>query len=134
MNTQLFDAIRAGASLIRNQADKGMEIANKEGARDGLKEDCLELYRVADMLYDHAVSLSKPVTLPWQPIETAPKDGTRILTCEEGVVLENQWFNFDVLRRHKGTEYCRWFSQQNPTHWMPLPKPPTTKRDKDNEY
>jgi hypothetical protein len=56
----------------------------------------------------------------WQPIETAPKDGTRVLiyepnTEEGGSVLlgkyeDGQWHDLDFNR--------------NPTHWMPLPEPP----------
>lgn len=58
----------------------------------------------------------------WQPIETAPKDGTWIVTVCEG------W-------GHPGM--CRWFNRGNeqgvwgyagmemrPTHWMPLPPSP----------
>lgn len=54
----------------------------------------------------------------WQPIETAPKDGTEILTTS--------------LDKYPDDIFCdRWYAKENrwsydakPTHWMPLPKPP----------
>lgn len=55
----------------------------------------------------------------WQPIETAPKDGTWILLLHEnhstptvGRWIDGGWFSDDGLK---------WPS----THWMPLPAAPT---------
>lgn len=62
---------------------------------------------------------------PWQPIETAPKDGIRILVT--------------ILGRPQNTYVVRWKNEKwedqsgswsYPTHWMPLPKPPTNSTDK----
>ena len=61
----------------------------------------------------------------WQPIETAPKNGTRIIVYRpEGYetsyvpsIGEDFW--------HKGLE--KWANSnkyQRPTHWQPLPGPP----------
>lgn len=61
----------------------------------------------------------------WQPIETAPRDGTLVWLYEPhdmggfmfagGVCLEGEWINnLD-------------FNPQMPTHWMPLPAPPVSK-------
>jgi hypothetical protein len=61
----------------------------------------------------------------WQPIETAPKDGTRVLLCEAdqpsevalGWYLEGAWRDF-------GDTGCNGFEDYAPTHWMPVPMKP----------
>lgn len=82
----------------------------------------------------------------WQPIETAPKDGTEVLLWrrDSGVFLgrwiapeefmnevemnqalldgeedraESDWFYADFLYGGRVTD-------GTPTHWMPLPEPP----------
>lgn len=57
----------------------------------------------------------------WQPIDTAPKDGTEILV---------------YIPRRRGAIYAgasnpsghQWWSKNlgaiKPTHWLPLPEPP----------
>jgi hypothetical protein len=56
----------------------------------------------------------------WQPIETAPKDGTRILVCFQGDdVAIGQW---SVLG---GWYVDEWAEFMAPTVWMPLPAPPS---------
>ncbi len=54
----------------------------------------------------------------WQPIKTAPKDGTRILV----VGSESNQVRVDLWKQK-----LWWLSRQSdqPTHWMPLPAPPT---------
>lgn len=58
----------------------------------------------------------------WRPIETAPKDGTFVLTAlESGYLLVLQYCANNYWRRHVMDDKGLW----NPTHWMPLPNPPT---------
>jgi hypothetical protein len=61
----------------------------------------------------------------WQPIETAPKDGTILVfrMADSGPFYQlAQWV---VLPRRKGRWTCSngdWVDDV--THWMPLPEPP----------
>ena len=70
----------------------------------------------------------------WRPISTAPKDGALIvLGARNGVWLgkylpvyqsgyrpENPWSSMLLNHDHMAERYTR------PTHWMPLPPPPTS--------
>jgi hypothetical protein len=73
----------------------------------------------------------------WQPIETAPKDGTRIIAVVAGyhicvgVWVNKAWCYFDAsdffsegmwerYQRERAEAGASW----EPTHWMPLPAPP----------
>lgn len=60
----------------------------------------------------------------WQPIETAPKDGTRFLAAEEWDIREG-WL-FVVAKVRNGKFVVAWDNcdEIDPTHWMPLPAPP----------
>lgn len=56
----------------------------------------------------------------WQPIETAPKDGTLVLVWDEDTPITASWDEgFGWCDNVRGTYWG--FS---PTHWMPLPEPP----------
>jgi hypothetical protein len=58
----------------------------------------------------------------WQPIETAPKDGTPVLCyariAHGGVSIVMRWDGEDWY------ESLAFSCLLRPTHWMPLPKPP----------
>lgn len=63
--------------------------------------------------------------MEWQPIETAPRDGTPILAWNGGVFVvywesdPGSWWVYDP----PCDERAVWNVKQ-PTHWMPLPPPP----------
>lgn len=67
----------------------------------------------------------------WQPIETAPMDGTPILCVVKGIYEPTgEPFHPDVAH-WDGDEWtgtnCEVDNERNtyqPTHWMPLPEPP----------
>ena len=63
----------------------------------------------------------------WQPIETAPKDGTLILTYKKDYRAEysvSYWCQFEEVWetdfKQKG-----YYQQVAAKYWMPLPEPPT---------
>ena len=69
----------------------------------------------------------------WQPIETAPKDGTKILVNGKfnSVIA---WFGADPNNGNEEEEWLSgdgddfscgyYYTPVDPTHWMPLPNPP----------
>lgn len=66
----------------------------------------------------------------WLPIESAPKDGTKVLLFPFHVASwdfgDEAWIyavtSVDIPDAPPGTFFCSY--AQNPTHWMPLPDPP----------
>ena len=62
----------------------------------------------------------------WQPIETAPKDGARVLLCASGgAVWMGHWIGRSGAHVINGwTRFNCVDIDWNPTHWMPLPSPP----------
>jgi hypothetical protein len=83
----------------------------------------------------------------WQPIETAPKDGKSILVHDNvapglaaGVAIECWAGNTDVAAwwENEDAGSGRWICYMDrpqdpelhftPTHWMPLPEPPASRR------
>lgn len=73
----------------------------------------------------------------WQPIETAPLDQMILLAGRSGpereqYVVSGAWcatgngdgpFWTDYSVKHWSME---WYSELEPTHWMPLPAPPVS--------
>lgn len=61
----------------------------------------------------------------WQPIETAPKDGSDLLLFN-GQIFIGSWSEtgawFDDRRLWSDTMYG--YADPQPTYWMPLPQPP----------
>ena len=101
---------------------KAREIANAPSWDDGMSFSKIDL---ENLIYDALVGSS----CQWQPIETAPRDGSEVLVCR-------------AATKHFGS-YCvvaAWWGNTKgwcvddpmyplhfePTHWMPLPAPPKT--------
>jgi hypothetical protein len=67
----------------------------------------------------------------WQPIETAPKDGARVLLGRFAPRMDRHGYcAVDWYRQAKDGNGFIGFGKFNmtfwpPTHWMPLPAPPT---------
>ena len=61
---------------------------------------------------------------PWQPIETAPKDGSVFLACVGNWMTVAHWHRSQQCLATNGPTYERYPADEIPTHWMPLPAPP----------
>lgn len=76
----------------------------------------------------------------WQPIETAPKDGTRVLLFTDELTpptIQAQWRPYEAHFDGAGEWVDVWNNDPietnsgpiKPTHWRPLPAPPQQKTD-----
>ena len=107
----------------------------------------IEPEEVAELMEEAAAALE---AARWQPIETAPRDGTEVLVLLNVAsvdVAHIAWFNSEEEWERSGQycaspgetkeEYIGWWSYtrgsvtqeklgeyRTPTHWMPLPAPP----------
>ena len=71
----------------------------------------------------------------WQPIETAPKDGTEIIILLHGCAVQAVWGCIDSGDFESGQEAAYWWESSfdldddgtDPTHWMSLPDLPREK-------
>jgi hypothetical protein len=85
-----------------------------------------------------------PTSEGWQPIETAPKDGTAIWLWADGAFLgfcepadppftqKDRWFLKASFRRIDGRSdeiFGCYVHGASPTHWQPLPPPPENPDD-----
>jgi hypothetical protein len=65
----------------------------------------------------------------WQPIETAPRDGRWLLVYSDRADRDTK--GYFGLERWLADMWCDSEEQScGPTHWMPLPEPPTPQVDK----
>jgi hypothetical protein len=128
-NAHLLDALRAQSDKIQKMA---LQAISDEANREGLIEHIAELERIA------------AGAEPWQPIETAPKDGTVIDLWIGGEFAGRRdscyWGKPDHCCGEHG-RYCDsdwhdlddgWVDDMNmplsgeepPSHWMSLPAAP----------
>lgn len=64
----------------------------------------------------------------WQSMATAPKDGTSVLLWCTDVDGRNGRVSFGTWHDFFGGTWWDWsmeYTLSHPTHWMPLPDPPT---------
>ncbi len=65
--------------------------------------------------------------MKWQPIDTAPKDGTDILVYNDDGNIYQAAFNVGKWRFASADQHgcgCCGGDAEFPTHWTPLPKLP----------
>lgn len=76
---------------------------------------------------------SPPASVPdgWMPIESAPKDGARVLVTRYPFTgahapINISWWGTDAYKKKAWIRLSKRRLRYEPTHWMPLPAPPTT--------
>lgn len=110
---------------------------SKSSMYDGYQENCEAIAACVNFLRAHSAEIAGALRDAdgWQPIESAPRDGTYILVCnshgswiakwkpvfQSGFRPSNPWAS--MMLNHDHIERPGRFD--HPTHWRPLPAPPT---------
>lgn len=82
---------------------------------------------IKKLLKENSVAYLRPTMVQWLPIGTAPKDDTDVLLFCNGDILIGSfaagmwWVQQTSYKKH------------DPTHWMPLPKPPVLEEGKNEQ-
>lgn len=141
-NIDIARMLRDAAALI--YVDDGEEIGPAMAhVAEGLRKFSSAVDRMADIYYRYSEErTSAPATAGWQPIETAPKDGTQVLLCQAtdaggnpieplGIFCQvAAWWQEEEDPNEPGEwiVYCSIPAEPklffDPTHWMPLPPNP----------
>ena len=126
INPQYYDQIGT-ESYERNQCVMAMEYLQQENERQ--RFDILAMNQSLDLLREENERLRNDAELiEWQPIETAPKDGTDILVMTGETMHVVRWINihgdFDYWAVDDNKHGPFTLRGKAPTHWMPLPEPP----------
>lgn len=127
----------APAAMVGAVTGEATDMSNLEKAKAKL-EKASDKY-VKAVLEDMMAEWKQPLgnVGGWQPIETAPMDGTDILL----------WFGHSV----GWISLCKWYQKKKrgwcwvcsydhkahlwePTHWMPLPEPPMPETDEEARF
>ncbi len=128
----MWRAWQARAALSSQQAAQGEPLYGF--SREQLEDMRLRFAVMSDFYSKMAVELidevlaSPPSREPqWQPIETAPKDGSEFLVFKPTTgMLVVTYLDSDHPDYDGDTPHVTWDhdSLWDPTHWMPLPPPP----------
>lgn len=129
----------AGKALIANSptGENGRPYLAELCGMDAHFDDLVDAVAAADSARP---AVSPPLkaragrlTMDWQPIETAPRDGTRFLAC--GPHVEGVWVvRWNTMSGGPGwlddscaghSDYWNYIDNEDAySHWMPLPAPP----------
>lgn len=86
--------------------------------------------RMSQAISDLITALRASEAGKWQPIETAPKDGTHILSYVPfggGSIIETYWHVEKFMHSNREVQIEYWYvegGEIDPSHWQPLLPPP----------
>ncbi len=115
------ETVRKAAESMLNASRNNAGISNT--TLDKLIPEDMHSYKREAQAALSSITLAD--LMPWQPIETAPKDGTQILILR-GHILQVRWYKTTKEWGQRYWSIPKWFEEQ-PTHWMPLPACPEQK-------
>jgi hypothetical protein len=100
-----------------------IELAAKHGYATGHGDT------VGDIMREFNAQIPDRAQSPWMGIETAPKDGTDIIvyrpTQTFGEHIPKVGIDYWMTEKSYGPCWAKSNADCQPTHWMPLPAPPT---------
>jgi hypothetical protein len=132
MTDNLAEALLAywHADNARRSAYAEYELAQQGGADDdtmlALDERAVEAFNDWQDARRAVRTELKPGGAEWQPINTAPKDGTPVLGGNHAWVCEVHYAEGYGWYEKNNYPTDSWGGETFPTHWMPLPQPPVT--------
>jgi hypothetical protein len=93
-----------------------------EAQSGGTTAGCITKATSQDLEFSSSGAVPEWRETAWQPIETAPRNGTKVLVWREGS---------DVATARHGSIMWLVYGYLNyePTHWMPLPPAPETRQE-----
>jgi hypothetical protein len=122
LTQKINDLIEERDKLLRQlgvEAEANSKLrADLKEARQPRVESCAPVYLIDSALVKKLNEIA--IAMPeWRPIGTAPKDGTEIL------VWSNRGGVSCSKLRNQTWVFPGGFPGVQPTHWLPIPKPPT---------
>lgn len=131
-------------SILSEQRDADEELCERLDALAyvvfdrGYSEAAQRIRALSEALQEACHERDGLLVPEWQPIETAPTNGTVIWLAKEGLMRLGLWTDGAQHESHgsEGGGWIDWVNAQGtgprglrfaPTHWMPLPTPPGEK-------
>ena len=123
-------AIQADVAMAFHRCSEyDAEVRRLREENERQRFDILAMNQSLDLLREENERLRKDAErIEWQPIETAPKDGTDILVMTGETMHVVRWINihgdFDYWAVDDNKHGPFTLRGKAPTHWMPLPETP----------
>lgn len=120
------DALEAARRIVEAHDAYRIE-QDKEDANTGPYLHALHTYEAArldsGLLVARALLAASPS--PWRDMADAPKDGSSFLACSGTWITVGFWHRAQKCWACSAPNYSRYPSDELPTHWQPLPEPPS---------